>query len=869
MARGFLDDIDMAVIRGDEGKKKGSKPHKTFSCADCGLQHQCQTPKMPAWGSGKKKILIVLDTPSVAEDEKGEPWAGAKGLLLKELLQDRLRLNVKRDCWTIFAVRCCARKAIKGINSEACRKYLHEDIKELDPAAIIPVGYWPMMGVSGDILTGKSRGRSSGDWAGFAIPDQRFRKWVCPTWDAFTLNLDGKKPDNVRIEQLLRHFGTAIEKANEAVAVDEYEGKVQLLIGSDKIVRFLSRMNAAAKERGELVLSLDYETTGRKPHRKGHKITSIAISNGKKAWAFPYDNDDGAVRNAFGSLLASKRVKWRVHNVQFEWLWSYNIVGKWPLNLDQDTILGIHAYNSQKRVGLKPNVYALFGVGSYDGGIEEFISAPSAEESMRGANAFNLMAQAPERERLTYNALDAYFTYRIAEWLKENLRKENWKGYRFLMASAINLVKCQQNGMRVNAEGVGKAKEELSASMSRIDGELNRLAVKQGWRKGVPFRPSAPADVAKLVYDIMGNKPTKFTPSNEPSTDKEALEKINQPVTNGILEWKKLQKLRDTYLSGLTREVVGGVMRPFFNLYTTVTYRSSSNDPNFQNIPVRDKASSRIIRSLLLPHAGHKLCEYDYKGIEVIVAACYTKDKNLIKYVTDPSTDMHRDTGIELFIYDDNPQDFQKYDRQVAKGDFVFASFYGSYFEQTAPALWNHCSPEARKNMRANGVRHFCDFLEHVREVEKSFWERRFYGYAQWKKEVYKLYLKHGYVDSYTGFRLYGPMTKNEVLNTCIQGSAHHVLLNLFNKTADTIAERKMQSKQIGQIHDSMINSTHPDEENYLDKIIWHHGTQTARDVFDWLIVPIEIEKAAGGIDMPWSEVEELGMLGLNGKVAI
>jgi len=308
-------------------------------------------------------------------------------------------------------------------------------------------------------------------------------------------------------------------------------------------------------------------------------------------------------------------------------------------------------------------------------------------------------------------------------------------------------------------------------------------------------------------------------------------------------------------------------MHPFFNLYTVVTYRSSSNNFNFQNLPKRDKKSNKIIRELLYPHIGQKLNEYDYKGIEVAIAAVYCKDKNLIKYVSDKTTDMHRDTGIELFCYENNPKDFQKDDRQLAKNKFVFPQFYGSYFELDAPPLWEKCTPEARANMKQHGIRNLKDFTEHVREIEYSFWNDRFPEYAQWKKDTYKFYLKHGYLDSLTGFRYYGPMKKNEALNICIQGTAHHVLLRTFNKISNVIEEKKLKSKMIGQIHDSMIPSIEPNEESYIDKMIWYHGTQEIRDDWKWIIVPIEIEKSGGEIDQSWAEMVELGLLGTNGKV--
>jgi len=245
---GFLDEIDMAVIRGDEGKrKKSSRPSKVWTCADCRLDQSCQTPKMPVYGNGKKKVLIVLDTPSQNEDERGEPYAGPRGLLFKELLEDRLGIKVKRDCWTIFAVRCCAKKTIKPYNSEPCRRYIHSDIEELNPSVIIPVGYWAFVGLVGDRLLGRHRGSGSGDWAGHVIPDQFYGRWVCPTWDLFLLNMETNRPDAVRIEQLIQHFDKAISMIDKPVEIVDYNAAVKLIKGDVAITRFLNDLQDRAK----------------------------------------------------------------------------------------------------------------------------------------------------------------------------------------------------------------------------------------------------------------------------------------------------------------------------------------------------------------------------------------------------------------------------------------------------------------------------------------------------------------------------------------------------------------------------------------------------------------------------------------------
>jgi uracil-DNA glycosylase family 4 len=862
--KGFLDIESLSVVRGDEIKIT-RKTKKQLGCTDCGLNKSNNLPSI--FGKGGKRIMFVFDTPTKEEARIGRPFADSVGRDLKEYIQNNTPIkNVMRDCYITYAIKCHSKKVL-GVQCESCRVNLHKIIKEYNPAVIVAFGYWAVIGLVGDILNSNSRGKVINDWTGYVIPDRRFRKWIIPVFDLYYFE---GRADNVKLGLLKEYLTKAVEYINIPVKPFDYKKNVHLLeTAADKlhlINTLLDMKRQAVKEgRRGIKLALDYETTGLKPHRKGHSIISIAISTGKETWAFDYDESDNAFNIGFKSLLISPNVFWIVHNLQFEWLWTYSFFGVYPLNIEHDTILGLHVYNSQKLKGLKPNVYRLFGVAGYDDDVEGFISCTALESKRYGANGINNMRKVPVDKRLLYNALDSYFTFKIARFLDNNLSNECKGGYRFLMDSAVTLAMMTENGVRIDTLGVQKVKDELTIELAKIEKRINKLAIGGGWRGGV-FRPSASSDISKYLFDIKGYKNEAKTESGRESTDKKALEKINDPIVPLILDWKKLQKLRDTYINGLGIEVVGDKLRPFFNLYTVVTYRSSSTYPNLQNVPKRDKKSFQIIRSLLYPHKGHKLIELDYKSLEVCISACYNKDRNLINYINNPESDMHFDTGVELFMYEDNKEAFQKCDRSVAKNQFVFPEFYGSYFMQTAPGLWNDCSKEAKDNLRKHGVRHLGDFTEHVKEIERSFWEDRFPEYTQWKKDTYNFYLKHGYIDSYTGFRYYAPMTKNEVLNIAIQGSAHHVLLRLMNRVNETIQKKRLDTKLIGEIHDSLLASVNPHEESYYDKIAWYYGTQGIRDDFKWLIVPLDLEKSVGGVDEPWSKLQEIGLLKHNGK---
>jgi len=55
-----------------------------------------------------------------------------------------------------------------------------------------------------------------------------------------------------------------------------------------------------------------------------------------------------------------------------------------------------------------------------------------------------------------------------------------------------------------------------------------------------------------------------------------------------------------------------------------------------------------------------------------------------------------------------------------------------------------------------------------------------------------------------------------------------------------------MNSKLMGQIHDSIVPSVDPAEEKVFDKLIWYYGTQEIREAWDWIIVPLKVEAEVG-----------------------
>jgi DNA polymerase I len=446
--------------------------------------------------------------------------------------------------------------------------------------------------------------------------------------------------------------------------------------------------------------------------------------------------------------------------------------------------------------------------------------------------------------------------------------------YKLIHDGCLALTRAEQHGMRIDVEYCERKKTHLTRKIARIEDNLGTTDLVKQWKKmtGQSFNLDSNHQLGKVLYDVLGIKPPKKTASGSGATDEDALSQIDLPELKDILRIRKLRKVRDTYLDAFVREQVDGWLHPFFHLHTVRTFRSSSSDPNFQNIPKRDKEAMNICRRAIFPRKGHQILAVDFGGVEVRIACCYTEDPKLI-YDTIHG-DMHRDMAIEIYMLDDldKKYDGEKNFRQGGKNGWVFPQFYGDYYLTCAANLLEWA---ARSSLRDGtpGLVHLSDkklirlgkngqiiddsrFIEHCRKIEDDFWNVRYKVYTKWKEKTWNTYQKKGYVDFKTGFRYSGVARKNELLNAPIQGSAFHCLLWSFIQVDRISQEKKWDTRLFGQIHDEMLTDTHPDELENAAKTI---KTVTCKDLpkaWPWIIVPLDVEADLGPVDGSWNMKE-------------
>lgn len=840
-------------------KKKNKEKAKT-PCEICKLYKTCQSPKMKYTGQGKKKILIIGESPGRSEDEDWEElgydkptqFIGQAGALLRRKLK-KYDIDLDRDCWKMNATACRPPKNRKPTKKEIklCKPNIDKVTEEIKPKFI-----W-LLGSSAieSFYIGRFSNLSISRWRKLCIPDRKTNAWILPMYHpSYLLRNETDKNLETIYNKDLKYLVSCLEK--DPPEFEDFEEQINTLFDIKEVILFLEEI----LQQKPLIV-FDYETTGIKPYEKEHKIWSIAI-NGK---AFPYDYEHWDVRaknrikRLWRKILLDKDIKKVAHNLKFEDAWSRNIFDVERVNgWKQCTMTTAHILDSRRAfVGLKFQAYINYGVEGYEKEVKPFIAS-------KGKDKLNRLNEVPLENLLKYNALDSILTLRLYQDQKKILSRKRKLKYAndFFRDGLIVFANAQQVGICADKEYYLEQEKILDDKIKKLEikllsGKEARLFKKKTGNKLKIAKDLSVKDLRILLFDLLGLKVEKKTAkAGLASVDHDVLSEIKISFTKRLLQRRKLFKIRNTYLAQFTREITNGKIQPFFDLHTVATYRSSSSRPNIQNIPTRDEEAKKICRCGIMPSPGNKLVCIDYGSQEVRIAACYTKDPVLMDYINDPETDMHRDQAKELFLL--NSKQVTKDIRFYAKNQFIFPEFYGSWYKACAKNLWDCCIDlkteddiGVKRHLKNEGIKNYMSFENHVKKTEAAFWEK-FSVYAEWKEKIIDFYHKKGFVEMFFGHRRDGYLTNNMILNSAIQGTAFHCLLWSFIQLDKEFEKRKYKTKLIGQIHDEIILDLIPEEEEEVLELTKYIMVDKIQKKFDWLIVPLTVEIEKTEIDQAW-----------------
>lgn len=376
--------------------------------------------------------------------------------------------------------------------------------------------------------------------------------------------------------------------------------------------------------------------------------------------------------------------------------------------------------------------------------------------------------------------------------------------------------------------GIKTEKSVLNEIGEDLDIKIKDLEEKIYEQAGEKFNISSPKQLGvilfeKLKYPVIAKTKTGY------STSAEVLEKlVNEgEIVPNILEYRKLAKLKSTYVDGLM-DIVNektGRIHSHFNQTVASTGRISSQDPNLQNIPIKTE-EGRLIRKAFLASDGCSLVDADYSQIELRVLASITNDENMIN-AFENDADIHRKTASEVFEvpFDEVTPLLRSQAKAVNFGIVYGISDYGLSKNLNIP----------RKTAKI----YIDNYLEN------------FKGIKQFMTDEVKKAREDGYVKTILNRRRYIPelSAKNFnirqfgeriAINTPIQGSAADIIKIAMVKIYETLKYKNMKSKLILQIHDELIVDAVEDEVEEV-KLLMHELMENAVEMKVELKIDMEV----------------------------
>jgi len=426
-----------------------------------------------------------------------------------------------------------------------------------------------------------------------------------------------------------------------------------------------------------------------------------------------------------------------------------------------------------------------------------------------------------------YAGEDADITWQLAVLFKSLLKKEGIEA----LSSSIEmplvkvLMEMEHQGVKLDLEVLRKFAEELRGDIIRVEKEIHEIA-------GVEFNIGSPKQLGEILFDRMkiveGAKKTK---SKQYATGEEVLVQLTDkhPVVVKVLEYRSLKKLLSTYVEALPQLVKSKThkIHTSFNQAVVTTGRLSSNNPNLQNIPIREDRGREIRRAFIPEKKENLFLSADYSQIELRLMAHLSEDPVMIDaFVND--ADIHTATAAKI-----NKIDQEQVTREMRSR--AKTANFGIIYGISAFGL------AQRMRIPRSEARQLIDGYFETYPGVKAFMDR-----------CIAMAREEGYVETMYGRRRFLPdiLSRNSVvrgnaernaINSPIQGSAADIIKIAMVRIQDALENEGLKSSMILQVHDELNFDVLPDEIEQVRRIVREQMEQVAQ-----LRVPLTIDMGVG-----------------------
>lgn len=621
------------------------------------VNHACMSPESATGARGG--ILVIGESPGTADYEERDkdgndcqrPFRALWGKEVRVLVHKFWKGPVAFD----LSVRCfIGREGLKNMKPiEACRPFLAHTLRDAQPTRIITLGSQSAYAVLGRNPIPFTNRR------GYALHRVDYAPNPIPVFNLMSPTSNGQNP------VIRRFFTEDLKWAIEAnPRVPPWNARVRLVETVEDAKVAIAYLRS--RKRG---VAWDVETAGLQ-YDPSFRIVCLSLCARGEADAFQFTVGacaDSSIREVLLEYLCDAKSPKGGANIKYDMTSVYSAWGRMPRGMTFDTRLwrklldpdasaklehmaeligmgGMKEENAEHREEVSDRVTAILQAErriekqtakaterladgtrrktkpiavppplstlGVDALLEPVVRDPAHEKEKW------LQALLPEDVLYRYNSRDAVATAALADVLEERLNAvpEIRRVWDVVTRGASDAI------AQLEAWGVAASRENILLFDRHLTGVATSAKARlDGYFPGVNWK-SAP-QIRKVLFTDLGLKSVKVTDTQLESTDNEVLQylRASHPLCDALIEYRRAMKLKGTYAAG--DDGKSGMLahvRPDGRIHTSILLdgarsgRTSSQDPNLQNIPRPGTPVSKMARDCFVAPNGTVLVQFDY-----------------------------------------------------------------------------------------------------------------------------------------------------------------------------------------------------------------------------------------------------------------
>jgi DNA polymerase-1 len=422
-------------------------------------------------------------------------------------------------------------------------------------------------------------------------------------------------------------------------------------------------------------------------------------------------------------------------------------------------------------------------------------------------------------------SLDAWLALSLAPVMSSQIESQNQDAvYRQIeIPSSRSLALMESIGISIDAK-------LLQGLFDTLTKEVSEIAIAAFKIIGKEINLASPKQLQVVLFEDLGMKGTKSLKtgfSTNAAALNELFEQTGHPFLEKLLAHRdstKLKQMVETLLKAVEQD---SKIHTTYVQTGTSTGRLSSENPNLQNIPIRNPRGAQIRDAFIASEGFESIMTADYSQIEMRIMAHLSEDPGLIE-AFNAGEDLHRFVGSRIFGV--KPTDVTSEMRAQVK-----AMSYGLVYGLSEYGL-------AKQLGLSNAD---------AKQLMKDYFER-FGGVRKYLAKVVEDAKAVGYTTTYHGRRRpfddlnssifqVRENARRAALNAPIQGTAADIMKLAMNQIQLALEAKAMRSRMLLQVHDELVFEVYPGEAKALEELVLDKMSNVVK-----LSVPLDVQIGTG-----------------------